>query len=743
MTQRTPNAPEHETATRPVHDPSHDAARLLEFIKWNQPLAASGLLVILFGLWLTGSPALYLLLSSVLANIAAIYSASRDLRRTALDPAVVKLALGLWGVGLALWFTLPRLYGVSLIIFVLPIVLAASYVRRQRAMQFAVAGVACSAVGGALHPWRPLLGEVGLPNVMVELLIVGFTPLVVASCGLAMWHAVSRLLELLEDSQETNRALAASEHQLETKVDARTADLRNSQRELAFARDEALAANRAKSTFLANMSHELRTPLNAIIGYSEMLQEDTQDAGHSEYTQDLDRIVSSGKHLLGLINDVLDLTKIEAGKVELHAEPLDVGELIDAAAQTIRPLIAENGNQLEVIKSPALGSIESDVTRVRQILFNLLSNAAKFTSDGTVTLSGERTTIGDSDWIVFRVSDTGIGMTADQMQNIFDAFNQAETTTTRDFGGTGLGLAITQRFCEMLGGTVAVASKPGVGSEFTIRLPIAMPSDLDAGETESEVEGPDFAGASILVIDDEPTARELLQRTLEREGYRVACASNAEQGLAKARKQRPDLITLDILMPHVDGWSVLRELKDDPALKDIPVVVVTMTDDKELSTALGAAEFVSKPIDRQRLGEIVRRFAGTTVDASVMIVEDDADTRTLLMRTVAREGFQVVEAENGLDALAKLEEHAPAAILMDLIMPEMDGFELLARLREDERFREIPVVVVTAKELTQSEHQELVSSAERVLQKGSYDRGMLISEIRRHLAFALDGTTPD
>jgi signal transduction histidine kinase/DNA-binding response OmpR family regulator len=719
-------------------DRSHDIARLLEFIKLNQPIGAAGLAIILFGLWLTRGPALLALLSASLLNFILTMFATRDLRRADLESAIVKLAIGLWLVALALWFSLPRLYGISLIICVLPIVLAAAYVRRERAFQIAVAGVAVTAIGGALHPWRPLLGEVGLPNLMVELLIVGFTPAVTASCALAVWHTVSRLLELLEDSRAKNRALALSEQQLEVKVDARTADLRQSQLELSMARDEALAANRAKSTFLANMSHELRTPLNAIIGYSEMIQEDSQDAGHGEYTEDLERIVSSGRHLLGLINDVLDLSKIEAGKVELHAEDLDVAELVAGAAETIRPLVAERGNTLEVASGEELGSMHSDATRLRQVLYNLLSNAAKFTSAGTVTLSAQREREAGGDQIVFRVRDTGIGMTPEQMALIFEAFSQAESTTTRDYGGTGLGLAITKRFCEMLGGSVGVESEPGVGSQFEVRLPAIMPSEVAEPVSASSPAGVrSEPTTTVLVIDDEPTARDLLRRTLEREGYAVACAADAEEGLRLAREIRPDLITLDILMPHVDGWSVLTDLKSDAELDSIPVVVVTMTDDQEFSTALGAAEYMSKPVDRKRLAAIVRRLAGSTHEVEVLVVEDDASTRELLARTVAREGFGVVEAGNGIEALARLEESIPSAILLDLVMPEMDGFELLSQLRQDERFRSIPVVVVTAKELTAQERQQLLSSAERVLQKGGYDKETLLDEIRRHLAFAV------
>jgi len=540
-------------------DRSHDVQRLDQFIRLNQPGAFAGIAIIVFGWWITKGPALFALFGAVLLNFALTALARRDLARSRLDPAVIKLSIGFLAVGLALWFSLPQLYGISVLILVLPIVVAVAYTRRDTTIRIAVGSVVASAIGAALHPWRPLLGEVGLPGLMSEALVVVFTPIVVAACALAVWHAVSRLLELLEETREKNRALAASELVLEEKVQHRTADLRRSQLQLAAARDEALAANRAKSTFLANMSHELRTPLNAIIGYGEMLQEDSRDAGHDVYVPDLERIVASGKHLLGLINDVLDLSKVEAGKVELHAEDFDVRQALETAIDTVRPMVEERGSALELAVEDGLGSMHSDVTRVRQILFNLLSNASKFTSDGTVTLSGRREAGPDGDWIVFGVKDTGIGMTPEQMERIFEAFGQASSTTTRDYGGTGLGLAITRRFCEMLGGSVTVESEPGVGSHFEVRLPATMPAPSEPSDAGASTRLPaaEHAGARILVIDDEEGARELLRRTLEREGYNVASAATAEEGLRLAREFAPDLVTLDILMPHVDSRETL------------------------------------------------------------------------------------------------------------------------------------------------------------------------------------------
>ncbi len=717
----------------------HDIQRLGKFLRYNAPANNVGLVIIVVGLYITHSPAVLVLLAAVIVNTFVMRRARQALEEGRVDAAVVQLSAALWMVCLALWTTLPELYGVAVLIAVLPILLAAAYVRRSAARPLMVAGVAVSVVGAGLYPFRPILGEVGLPDLMVEVLVVVFVPVLVAFCAVAVWHSVVRLLELLEETRESNKALAVSERELESKVELRTADLQRSERDLARARDDALAANRAKSTFLANMSHELRTPLNAIIGYSEMLQEDARDAGQDDFVPDLDKIVTAGRHLLGLINDVLDLSKIEAGKVELLSEQFDVAKLLEDAASTVEPLIAKQHNVLELASHEDLGSMCTDLTRLRQILFNLLSNAAKFTENGSIVLRGSRIPVEGDDWLEFRVSDTGIGMTPDQLARIFEAFSQAEASTTRDYGGTGLGLAITRRFCEMLGGRVEVTSEPGRGTEFVVSIPADLSSAAAAApeelERDSSVAARSRAGGglgTILVIDDEPGARELLRRTLERAGYRVECATSGERGLSLAREIRPDLITLDILMPQIDGWSVLTTLKADDSLQDIPVIVVTMTDDQELGYALGAADYMSKPIDRARLTRVVERLV-VGRDAPILVVEDEGDTRELLKRTLEKAGFEVRAAENGRLALEQIRQRVPSLILLDLVMPEMNGFELLAALREEPEWRDIPIVVVTAKELTFEEREELNGATLKVLEKGAYSRDALLAEVRFHL----------
>ncbi len=526
------------------------------------------------------------------------------------------------------------------------------------------------------------------------------------------------------------------------------------------AEEAADAANKAKSTFLANMSHELRTPLNAIIGYSEMLQEEVEEMGYDDFVPDLRKINQAGSHLLALITDILDLSKIEAGKMELYLETFPVTELLDSVAMTIQPMIKKNQNKLVIQRPDDIGNMHADLTKVRQALLNLLNNAAKFTEQGTITLTVTRQTYQvslpgyiqgadldldggqkiSSDWISFQVTDSGIGMTVEQVNKLFQQFSQADSSTTRRYGGTGLGLAITRQFCRMMGGDITVESESGQGSTFTIWLPTTVIDPQNKAPTELLSSAPELPsilaptrnGAdTILVIDDDPAVRDLIRRHLTKEGFQVVSASSGAEALQLARKLYPAAITLDVVMGDMSGWDVLAALKADPQLANIPVIMLTMVDDKNRGFTLGASDYLTKPINREQLVTVLKKFGcEASTPCSVLVVEDDPVTRDVLQRMLKKEGWQVAEAENGRVALEKIARQQPELILLDLMMPELDGFEFVAQLRRQESWRSIPVVVITAKDITSEDRQRLNSHVEKILQKGVYSREELLEEVR-------------
>ncbi|MDO8534102.1 MAG: response regulator [Xanthobacteraceae bacterium] len=539
--------------------------------------------------------------------------------------------------------------------------------------------------------------------------------------------------ELEALAAEFNRTAAQLQNMyqgLEEKVALRTREIDAKSRELA-------AANPLKSQFLANMSHELRTPLNAIIGVTEMLQEDARDLKREDELEPLDRVLRAARHLLALINDILDLSKIEAGKMDLHLESFALAPLIADVASTIGTLATKNGNRLEVDCPAGIGTMHADQTRIRQALLNLASNANKFTERGLVTIAAQRRNEDGREWVTIAVTDTGIGLTPEQMGRLFQDFVQADASTTRKYGGTGLGLAISRRFCQMMGGDITVESEPGRGSTFTIRLPAEVGALQIAAPAVRAAPAPTSSalpsqGSLVLVIDDDASVRELTERFLVREGFSVATASGGKEGLRLARELHPAAITLDVMMPDLDGWTVLAALKGDSELADIPVILMTIVDEKTRGYALGATDYMIKPVNRDQLTGVLRNICGAS-GRRVLLVDDDDMMRRGMRQALERDGWEAVEAENGRVALARLDATRPDIIMLDLMMPEMNGFEFLVELRQRAEWRDIPVLVVTAKDLTAEERSRLNGDVERVLQKGASGLDELLREIKRIL----------
>jgi len=501
----------------------------------------------------------------------------------------------------------------------------------------------------------------------------------------------------------------------------------------------AQATSIAKSRFLANMSHELRTPLNAILGYSEMLQEELDALGETELSNDIKKIYSAGKNLLNLINDILDLSKIEAGKMELYIETFYLPNMVDDIVHTINPLLIKNQDTLEVHYNNELGEMQADLTKLRQILLKLLSNASQLNEQKDVlSINISRETDEEDeekkDWIIFQVQDNGIGLNEKQKTQLRQLFEQSDAPTSHPMSGSGLGLAVTNHFIKMMGGEIKVDSKLGKGSTFTVRLPAIVSSTQETLNLNSQQE--DMAvleeGGIVLVIDDDVEAREMLQRYLSKSGYQVEVAESGEEGLRLAKKILPDIITLDVMMPNMDGWEVLSHLKEDAELALIPVIILSMMEDKSVAYSLGASDYLLKPITREQLSKVLQKYHFSQHESAhlVMIIDDDPVNRDMVARMLRKAGYRVGKVEDGRIALNYIEKKQPDLILLDLQMPEMDGFEFVARLHQlyDDS---IPVILMTAKDITREDRLRLSDNVAKIFQKGLYSRQELLAQVKK------------
>jgi signal transduction histidine kinase/CheY-like chemotaxis protein/HAMP domain-containing protein len=521
--------------------------------------------------------------------------------------------------------------------------------------------------------------------------------------------------------------------------------------ELSTKNAEVEKAYKVKSDFLSSMSHELRTPLNSIIGFSSVLLGPSGDPLTDDQRMALEKVLKNGRHLLQLINDILDISKLESGRMTLSVETEDVSSILSNCILIVEPLIQSKRLTMTQDIQPGLPALSTDIVKVRQILVNLLSNASKFTEKGGISI---KVTQQDNGIISFGVKDSGIGIAQKDFERVFEEFQQVDTSSTRKYKGTGLGLPIARKLARMLGGDLAVDSELGQGSTFTLKIPAKIPSRLlEAQAQAAQPKRPEPPAAKpaaaiswappitpgqrvqILSIDDDPDVIEILRKYLVPEGYSLVGALSGDEGLELAVKVKPALITLDIMMPKKDGWQVLRELKQNPQTKDIPVLIHSIVDNKPLALSLGAVDVMTKPTDPKRLLSLVKKYYHSG-DRFILLVDDNLDFALACKDLLKRDGFDVKIATKGEEAIKILGESIPSMILLDLVMPGMDGIKVVQELQRKESWKIIPIVVLTGKSLTDEDHKQLDPYVADYLMKDSFTTTAISNAIKKILNVA-------
>ncbi|MBL9132726.1 MAG: response regulator [Verrucomicrobiaceae bacterium] len=541
------------------------------------------------------------------------------------------------------------------------------------------------------------------------------------------------LLEVLNSTGRLRQARADLEHintSLEEQVDRRTQELKD-------ANEQLLSLSKEKDSFLASVSHELRQPLNSIYGFLQLLEMSPLD---DQQQKDVSRAINAYTYLKGLIDDILDYQKIIMGGLSLEPEPIQAVEFFDQLQASLENQAREKNNSLVFNISKSLGTLVNDRTRLQQVLVNLLTNACKFTDNGTISLGAERQPDKNGrDWLVIKVGDSGRGMTPEQLANLFVKFKKL-ASREGNRSGSGLGLVISKGLCTLMGGGIEAESEAGKGSVFTVRVPVVV-GDVDAElhaqpppPASSEEEKQEVAqkqlerlsGMRVLVIDDDPVMLDMVRRFLATHDCTVFVAGSGEEGVELARLHQPDVITLDVVMPGWSGWETLTRLKSDPRTAEIPVIVATFMEQAAQGYSLGAVDYLVKPIEWSRLGQILARHA--RAGSKVLVIDDDAALREITRRTMEKEGWNVLEAQHGEEALLLLEKEVPSLILLDLLMPVMDGFQFITLLRNDPRWAGIPVIVITAIQLTDVERARLSGSVSTILQKTKFTLDDLLEQ---------------